>query len=144
MIRVLVADDHPFVRAGVCCALNDAAGIEVVGECADGCDVCELAATVRPDVVVMDLRMPVMSGVDATRSLLAVQPGVRVMILTGSVSGESLTQIARAGAVGCLLKLGNPELLVRSVRKVAAGEPVWPPGYPEVCGPLPPVTAGPR
>ena len=144
MIRVLVADDHPFVRASVCCALNEAAGIEVVGECADGCDVRELAATVLPDVVVMDLRMPVMSGVDATRSLLAVQPDVRVMILTGSVSGEALTQIALAGAVGCLLKLGNPELLVRSVRKVAAGEAVWPMGYPEVWGPWPPVTAAPR
>jgi DNA-binding NarL/FixJ family response regulator len=144
VIRVLVADDHHFLRASVCCALNEAAGIEVVGDCADGCDVCELAAIVLPDVVVMDLRMPVMSGVDATRSLLAVQPAVRVMILTGSVSGEALTQMARAGAAGCLLKLGNPELLVSSVRKVAAGEPVWPMGYSEVSGPWPPVAAGPR
>ncbi len=144
MIRVLVADDHPFVRAGVCGALNDASGIEVVGECADGCDVCELAATVVPDVVVMDLRMPVMSGVDATRSLMALQPAVRVMILTGSVTGEALAQIARAGAVGCLLKLGDPELLVSSVRRVAAGEAVWPIGYPRAFGPWPPAAAGPR
>lgn len=100
MIRVLVVDDHPFVRAGVSVVLGQALGIEVVGQCADGDQVVGMAAAVHPDVVLMDVQMPVTSGPEATRSLLACQPLVRVLMLTGTMAGAELNEAARAGAVG--------------------------------------------
>lgn len=128
MIRVMLVDDHPFVRAGVSGVLSGAGDIEVVGECDDGTLVPETAASVLPHVVLMDVRMPAKSGMEATRDLLASQPGIRVVMLTGSLTGGSLHEAMQAGAVGYLLKGGPPNELVNAVRAVAAGGTAWPSG----------------
>ncbi len=126
MISVLVVDDHPFVRAQVKGVLGRADGIEVVGECADGADVAGLAATVDPDVVLMDVRMPVTSGTAATRLLMADRPGSRVLMLTGSMTSKIVAESESAGAKGFLLKGGDPDVLISAVRTVAAGGTAWP------------------
>lgn len=126
VIRVLVVDDHALVRAGVSGVLTRASGIEVVGECTDGFHVVSVAASVRPDVVLMDMRMPVKSGPDATRDLLAEQPAIRVVMLSASMSGRALEEAEQVGAVGYLIKGGDPTLLVGAVQTVAAGGTAWP------------------
>ncbi|HYN72864.1 MAG TPA: response regulator transcription factor [Nakamurella sp.] len=128
MIRVMIVDDHPFVRAGVLGVLNGADDIEVVGECEDGTQVPEKAASLLPHVVLMDVRMPAKSGMEATRDLLASQPAVRVVMLTGSLTGGSLHEAMQSGAVGYLLKGGPANELVNAVRVVAAGGTAWPSG----------------
>ena len=95
MIRILIVDDHPLVRAGVRAMLNQADGIVVVGECADGDQVVAVADNAHPDVVLMD--MPVGGGADATRNLLAGQPGVKVIILTGWASRSTLDEAVWRG-----------------------------------------------
>ncbi len=126
MIRVLIVDDHALVRAGVSGVLTRATGIEVVGGCGDGSQVVSVAASVRPDVVLMDMRMPVKSGPDATRDLLAEQPAIRVVMLSASLTGRALAEAAQVGAVGYLVKGGDPTILVDAVRAVAAGRTAWP------------------
>jgi len=128
VIRVLVVDDHPFVRAGLTEMLDAAEGIEVVGECTDGAEVTGMAASVRPDVVLMDEQMPVKCGTVATRDLLAVRPQSRVLMVTGSMSGRVLREAAQAGAFGFVLKGGDPRLLIEAVRAVASGATAWPAG----------------
>lgn len=126
VIRVLIVDDHAFVRAGVADILTGAGGIEVVGESDDGAEVPQLAASCHPDVVLMDLRMPKMSGTQATRVLLSEQPEVRVLMLTGSDGGRNRLEAAESGAVGFVLKGGDPGVLVSAVRRVAGGGTAWP------------------
>jgi DNA-binding NarL/FixJ family response regulator len=126
MISVLVVDDHSFVRAQVAGVLESAGGIKVVGECADGAEVVGVAALVQPDVVLMDVRMPVTSGPDATRDLLASRPTSKVVMLTGSVSAQVVEESAKAGAVGFLVKGDDPHRLIDAVRAVAAGGTAWP------------------
>jgi len=128
VIRVLIVDDHPLVRAGVLGVLNGADDIEVVGECEDGTQVPDTASSVLPHVVLMDVRMPAKSGMEATRDLLACHPSVRVVMLTGSLTRGSLHEAIQAGAVGYLLKGGPPSELVNAVRAVAAGGTAWPSG----------------
>ena len=125
-VRVLVVDDHAFIRAQVTEILNAHQDIEVVGECDDGSRATELAARTRPHVVVMDFRMPEMSGIEATRRLLLANPEVRVLILTGSLSHHLVSEAGAAGAVGLLSKGDQAEGLVAAVRRVAAGGTVWP------------------
>ena len=124
VIRILIVDDHPLVRAGVRAMLNQADGIVVVGECADGDQVVAVADNAHPDVVLMD--MPVVGGADATRNLLASQPGVKVIILTGWASRSTLDEVAAAGVAGCVIKGGDPAVLLNAIRAVAAGGTVWP------------------
>ena len=126
VIRVLVVDDHHLVRHWVSGMLRAADGIDVVGECADGSEVSAVAGLVRPDVVIMDFRMPVMSGTEATRRLMAGGPATRVLMLTGSTSPRMLRDAEEAGVCGYLVKDGNPDVLVDAVRTVAAGGTVWP------------------
>ena len=128
VISVLVVDDHSFVRAQVKSVLLAADGIEVVGECADGAEVVSMAAQVQPDVVLMDVRMPVTSGPTATRDLLASRPASRVVMLTGSMSARVVDESAKAGAVGFLVKGDDPNRLIDAVRTVAAGGTAWPSG----------------
>jgi DNA-binding NarL/FixJ family response regulator len=126
LIRVLIVDDHPFVRAQIRRVMSEADGIVVVGECTDGDEVPSMAALLRPDVVLMDVRMPKTSGTVATVQLLAMQPLTRVMMLTGSPSPRSMAEAAQAGAVGFLTKDCGTSRLISAVRTVADGGTAWP------------------
>ena len=121
MIRVLVVDDHHLVRAGLITLLQAAADIEVVGEAADGQQALEVAAAASPDVVLMDLSMPVMDGVSATRALLSELPETRVVALTSFSDRQRVTDILTAGATGYVLKDSRPDDLLAAVRAAAGG-----------------------
>lgn len=121
MIRVLVVDDHHLVRAGLITLLEAAVGIQVAGEAADGQQALEVAAATAPDVVLMDLSMPVMDGVAATRLLLAELPDTRVVALTSFSDRQRVTEILAAGATGYLLKDSRPDDLLAAVRAAADG-----------------------
>jgi DNA-binding NarL/FixJ family response regulator len=121
MIRVLVVDDHNLVRAGLITLLEAAADIQVAGEAADGQQALEVAAATAPDVVLMDLSMPVMDGVAATRRLLADRPDARVVALTSFSDRQRVTDVLAAGATGYVLKDSRPEDLLAAVRAAASG-----------------------
>ncbi|MFJ1751468.1 response regulator [Kitasatospora sp. NPDC088134] len=121
-VRVLVVDDEDLMRAGLRMVLGTAPDLLVVGEAADGAQAVRLARELRPDVVLMDVRMPVLDGVAATRELAARHPGARVLVLTTFELDAYVFAAVRAGAAGFLLKRSPPELLLEGVRTVAAGE----------------------
>ena len=124
MIRVVLADDQALVRAGLRALLDPQDDIEVVGEAADGAQAVDSARRLAPDVVLMDIRMPIMDGLDATRTIGAdpALAGVRVVVLTTFEVDEYVFEALRAGASGFLLKDAEPVELLRAVRVVAAGE----------------------
>ncbi len=124
-IRVLIVDDHPIFRDGLQAALDGADGIDVVGEAADGPTALAAAAALRPDVILMDLNLPGMSGIEATRAVLGRQTEVKVLVLTMQADDESVFAAVRAGASGYLLKGADRQELIRSVQGVAAGEAVF-------------------
>jgi len=119
--RVLLVDDHQLVRAGLAALLAAADDLEVVGEAANGEEALDVAARTSPDVVLMDLSMPVMDGVAGTRALLAAQPAVKVVVLTSFSDRQRVTEALAAGAIGYLLKDSAPKDLVAGVRSAAAG-----------------------
>lgn len=127
MIRVVVADDHPIVRSGIVGLLRGASDIEVVGEARDGAEAVRLVAELAPELVLMDLRMPVLDGVAATAQIMEAQPGSRVLILTTYESDELILGAIEAGAGGYLLKAAPQEEILAGVRAVAAGETVLAP-----------------
>jgi DNA-binding NarL/FixJ family response regulator len=120
-IRVLVADDQSMVRAGFRLLLGDEDGIEVVAEAADGNEAVAKAARFRPAVVLMDIRMPELDGLEATRRILAADPDARVLILTTFDLDEYIYEALRAGASGFVLKDDPPEQLIAAIRTAAAG-----------------------
>jgi len=120
-VRVIVADDQTLVRTGLAAILGTEVGIEVVGQAADGAEAVELAGRLRPDVVLMDVRMPVLDGIEATRRLAAVG-GPRVLVLTTFDLDELVFAALEAGASGFLLKDARPEELARGIRVVADGD----------------------
>ncbi len=122
MIRVLVVDDHALVRAGLAMMLSASGEFEVVGEAADGAQAVELARTGCPDVALMDLSMPVLDGVGATRQLLAVCPTTKVVALTSFSDRQRVADVLAAGAVGYLLKDCAPDELLAAVRAAASGQ----------------------
>jgi DNA-binding NarL/FixJ family response regulator len=122
VIRVLIADDQALVRAGFRVLIDSAPDLEVVGEAADGVEALELARTTEPDVVLMDIRMPNLDGLAATRELVAGPEGPRVIILTTFDIDEYVFEALRAGASGFLLKDTDPGELLNAVRVVAGGE----------------------
>jgi DNA-binding NarL/FixJ family response regulator len=123
-IRVLLADDQKLLRAGFRVLLERGDDIEVVGEAADGAEAVDAARTARPDVVLMDIRMPVLDGLEATRRIVADEllRGVRVVVLTTFELDEYVFEALRAGASGFLLKDIDPDDLRQAVRVVAGGE----------------------
>jgi len=126
-IRVMVVDDHPMWRDAVARDLTEA-GYEVVATAADGAQALRVTAAARPDVVVLDLQLPDMSGVEVTRGLRAAHPGARVLVLSASGEQQDVLDAVKAGAVGYLLKsAARPEFL-DAVRRTAAGDAVFTPG----------------
>lgn len=121
MTRVLLVDDHQLIRSGLATMLEPAADLEVVGEAANGAEAVDLAASTAPDVVLMDLSMPVMDGVEATRRILENRPGVAVVVLTSFADKGRVTDAIEAGAVGYLLKDSEPSDLLAAIRAAAAG-----------------------
>jgi DNA-binding NarL/FixJ family response regulator len=124
-IRVLLADDNDFVRQSLVDLLTAAGDVDVVAECADGDEVVAAAERTRPDVVVLDLAMPRMGGLEAGRQLLAVQPQARVVVLTATLSVAAVREARTIGAVGYLLKDDDPIQLPVALRTVAAGGTAW-------------------
>jgi NarL family two-component system response regulator LiaR len=120
-IRVLVADDHAIVRKGICSLLATEPCLEVVGEAQEGQEAVAKAQTARPDVVLMDLVMPGMDGVEAIRLITRSLPGVRILVLTSFASDDKVFAAIRAGALGYLLKDSGPEELVAAIRQVYSG-----------------------
>ncbi|GAA4720507.1 response regulator [Phytohabitans rumicis] len=122
MIRVLVADDHHLVRTGFRVILEAEDDVEVVGEASDGAQAVDLAARTRPDVVLMDVEMPVFDGLEATRRIVAADAGPAVLILTTFDRDDYLFAALQAGASGFLLKNGTPEALIDAIRVLARGD----------------------
>jgi len=121
-IRVLIADDHAIVRKGISALLATEPGIEVVGEAQDGQDAITAAQKVRPDVILMDLVMPGMDGLEATRSIRSHQPDARILVLTSFAGDDKIFPAIKAGALGYLLKDSGPEELVQAIQQVHQGE----------------------
>jgi DNA-binding NarL/FixJ family response regulator len=122
VIRILLADDQALVRGGFRMILEAEPDLQVVGEAADGSEVVERALETRPDVVLMDVRMPALDGIEATRRLLDALPATRVLILTTFDLDEYVVDAFRAGASGFLLKTAPPQQLVAAVRTVQEGD----------------------
>jgi two-component system, NarL family, response regulator NreC len=122
IIRVLVADDHTIVRSGVCLLLNAEPDMQVVGEALDGREALHLAESLQPDVVLLDIAMPVMDGLEATRLLKERLPHIHIIILTMHRSDEYFFELLKAGASGYILKGAKPGELIDAVRVVAKGQ----------------------
>jgi NarL family two-component system response regulator LiaR len=122
-IRVLIVDDHAIVRKGIRALLETEAGIAVVGEAGDGAMAVTQARGLTPDVVLMDLVMPQMDGIEATRQITASQPATRVLVLTSFAADDKVFPAIKAGALGYLLKDSSPEQLVHAIHQVHRGEP---------------------
>ena len=126
-IRVVLVDDHAVIRAGLAQLIATAEDIEVVGQAADGAEAVEQARALTPDVVLMDLQMPGVDGVSATREIVSAGLGVDVLVLTSYSDNERILDALDAGAVGYLLKDADPDDVLAGVRAVARGEsPIHP------------------
>lgn len=120
-LRILLADDHETVREGLKLIIDGQADMEVVAEAGDGAAAVESAATLRPDVVVMDIAMPGLNGLEATQRLVKESPGVRVLTLTRHGDAAYLRQLLQAGTSGYVLKQSRPSELLHAIRAVATG-----------------------
>jgi two-component system, NarL family, response regulator LiaR len=123
VIRVLIVDDHTIVRKGIKALLAETNDIQVVGEADNGLEAIKLSQQLKPDVILMDLLMPKMDGIEATRQITAQQPDARVLVLTSFVGDDKIFPAIKAGALGYLLKDSEPSELIRSIYKVHRGEP---------------------
>jgi NarL family two-component system response regulator LiaR len=122
-IRVLVVDDHAIVRRGIRALLAEIKGIEVIGEASDGQEAMAQADALRPDVILMDLVMPGVDGIEATRQITADETGPRVLVLTSFAGDDKVFPAIQAGALGYLLKDSEPADLVEAIQQVHRGEP---------------------
>lgn len=141
MTTIVLVDDHQMVRAGLATLLDAAPDLEVVGQAADGSAAVDLVDGLRPDVVLMDLSMPVMDGVEATRQVMERVPGTHVVVLTSFSDRERVADALAAGAIGYLLKDSEPADLLAAVRAAAAGDV---PLDPRVARHLLPTAYGPK
>ena len=121
-IRIVIADDHQVVRQGLRMFLSDDAELEVVGEAADGAQAVSVALALKPDIVLMDLLMPVLDGIGATTRIRSELPDTEVIALTSVLEDQAVVGAVKAGAIGYLLKDANPEDLRRAIKAAAAGQ----------------------
>jgi DNA-binding NarL/FixJ family response regulator len=126
-LRVLIADDHPLFRKGMRTLLNATAETEVIGEATTGQEVIELAATLQPDVILMDLQMPGLNGMEATRQILHQSPHLRILVVTLFEDDASVFNALRAGARGYILKDAKEDEMVQAIRAVGRGEAIFSP-----------------
>lgn len=130
VIRILIVDDHPVFRFGLRALLNAMPDTEVVGEVTSGQEAIELAGSLRPDVILMDINMPGLSGIEATRRIRETNPETRILIVT-MIEDDSVFAAMRAGARGYLVKGAEPAEVLRAIRAVADGEAIFSPGIAE-------------
>ena len=130
-VRVLIAEDHPLFREGMRGRLDRVADVAVVGEAASGDEAVELAHKLEPDVILMDIKMPGLNGIEATREIQQANPQIGVLVLTMFEDDDSVFAAMRAGAKGYLLKDSGGEGVVHAIRAVASGEAVFGPGVAE-------------
>src|SRR2546428_12598558 len=121
-IRVLLVDDHAVVRKGLRALLDREPGIEVTGEAEDGEEAVRAADRLRPDVIMMDLEMPGLGGIEATRQIAEMHPATKVVVLTSHASEEDVFPALKAGALGYLLKHSAPEDVLHAIRQAYRGE----------------------
>src|SRR5579875_990599 len=126
-LRVLIADDHPLFRKGIRTLLAATPDIEVIGEATTGQEAIELASAVQPDVILMDLQMPGINGIEATRQVLHTSPHVRILVVTLFEDDGSVFTALRAGARGYVLKDAKEEDMLRAIRAVGSGEAIFSP-----------------
>ena len=124
-LRIVVADDHAVVREGIRALLSAVDGYDLVGDAGSGADAVRAAVTLKPDVIVMDIQMPGMTGIEATREIARVAPDVAVLMLTMFEDDESVFAAMRAGALGYVLKGASPNDMIRAIASVAAGEAIF-------------------
>jgi DNA-binding NarL/FixJ family response regulator len=124
-VRILIADDHPLVRSGMRALLGAAEDMEVVGEAATGEEAVTLAASLQPEVIVMDLRMPGINGIEATRRIMQAHPQIRILVVTLFEDDDSVFAALRAGARGYLLKDANEVEVLRAIRAVSSGDAIF-------------------
>jgi len=123
-VRVLIADDQTLFRVGLARLLEEDPRVEIVGQAGDGAEAVKLAGTLKPDVVLMDLKMPNLDGIEATRQIASSLPGVKVLLLTTFEADNHVIQALKAGASGYILKDSKPDSIVSSLLAVMAGERV--------------------
>ena len=126
-LRILIADDHPLFRHGIQALLSATADFEVVGEAQTGEEAVALAATLQPDVILMDIQMPAVNGIEATRQILHISPHIRILIVTMFEDDASVFTAMRAGARGYVLKDTEKAELLRALRAVGSGEAIFSP-----------------
>ena len=127
-ITVLLAEDHSIVREGLCALLKPEPDIEVIGQACNGREAVKLTRSLRPDVVVMDIAMPLLNGLEATRQILRAAPATRVLILSAHSDDAYLESVVAIGAAGYLIKQTTAHILPKAIRQVHAGEPFFSPG----------------
>jgi DNA-binding NarL/FixJ family response regulator len=126
-ITVLLADDHAVMRQGLCMLLETGGHSEVVGQARNGREAVEMAQTLRPDVILMDIAMPVLNGLEATRQILAANPAAKVLILSAHSDDEYIERMTAVGAAGFLEKQTSAEILTKAIREVAKGKSFFSP-----------------
>ncbi len=130
-IRILIADDHPLFRDGLRALLESVPDMQVIGEVATGNEVIAQAQALQPDVILMDIKMPGLNGIEATRRILLASPHIRILVITMFEDDESVFAAIRAGARGYLLKGAVQEETLRAIRAVASGEAIFGPAIAE-------------
>ena len=126
-LRVLIADDHPLFRHGIAALLQTSSEFEVVGEATTGAEALTLAEQLQPDVILMDIQMPAINGIEATRHILHTSPHIRILIVTMSEDDASVFTAMRAGARGYILKDAQKDDILRAIRAIGRGEAIFSP-----------------